>query len=136
LRTASISVRQLNKTIACPVGCKFHIVNNFFPFLLYSVSGQPNMTFMKIEHRISLHADTESVQERLERYKAEAKKLRNEDKKLAAFYQTQVAERAKLQKDAVKFQKATAKMQAHHLAATQVHPHAAIQERCARQMWR
>jgi hypothetical protein len=111
-------------------------VNNFSPFLLYSVSRQPNMTFMKKEHRVSLQADPESVQERLERYKAEAKKLRNEDKKLAAFYQTLVAEYAKLQKDAVKFQKAAAKLQLRYLAVAQVHRDAAIQERCARQMWR
>jgi hypothetical protein len=42
--------------------------------------------------RITLKADPESIQERVERYKAEAIKLRNENKKIPALYQAGVAE--------------------------------------------
>ena len=66
---------------------------------------------MKNPPRITLKADPESIQERVKRYKADAIKLRNENKKLAALYQAGVAEYAKLQKEA-------AKLQARYIAAT------------------
>src|ERR1022692_4491491 len=85
---------------------QLHIVNNF---CFYLASCQPNIAVMKKAHVAQLKADSESIQERIEKYKTVAKKLHSGNKAPTAHYQTEVAISAKSPD--------TGKLQARYLAA-------------------